>query len=67
MSIVSEKLYLFAEELQTVLSPTVLQELAKQVGFVQHNLSFLDFALDHVSIQTNSYFRCDHFSITRFF
>ena len=33
MSIVSEELYLFAEELQTVLSPTVLQELAKQVGF----------------------------------
>ena len=34
MSIISEELYLFAEELQTVLSPTVLQELAKQVGFV---------------------------------
>lgn len=30
MSIISEELYLFAEELQTV-----LQELAKQVGFVQ--------------------------------
>ena len=35
MSIISEELYLFAEELQTVLSPTVLQELANQVGFVQ--------------------------------
>ena len=35
MSIISEELYLFSEELQTVLSPTVLQELAKQVGFVQ--------------------------------
>lgn len=35
MSIISEERYLFAEELQTVLSPTVLQELAKQVGFVQ--------------------------------
>ena len=35
MSIISEELYLFSEELQTVLYPTVLQELAKQVGFVQ--------------------------------
>lgn len=33
MSIISEELYLFAEELQTVLSPTVLQELAKQAVF----------------------------------
>jgi hypothetical protein len=35
MSIISEELYLFAEELQTVLSATVLQELANQVEFVQ--------------------------------
>ena len=35
MSIISEELYLFSEELQTVLSPTVLQELPNRVGFVQ--------------------------------
>ncbi|OFD77536.1 hypothetical protein BWGOE8_31180 [Bacillus mycoides] len=35
MSIISDELYLFAQELQTFVSPTALQEIAKQVDFVQ--------------------------------
>ncbi len=35
MSIISDELYLFAQELQTSLSSTVLHDMAKQVGFVQ--------------------------------
>ena len=36
----SEELHLFAQELQRFLSPIVLQEIAKQVGFVQRSSKY---------------------------
>lgn len=38
--IVSSELTLFAKELQRFLSPIVLQEIAKQVGFVQRSSKY---------------------------
>ncbi len=38
--IISSELSLFAQELQRFLSPLVLQEIAKQVGFVQRSSKF---------------------------
>ena len=38
--IVSSELTLFAQELQRFLSPIVLQETAKQVGFVQRSSKY---------------------------
>src|SRR3954447_15944895 len=36
----SEELHLFSEELQRFLSPIVLQEIAKQVGFIQRSSKY---------------------------
>ena len=36
----SEELHLFSQELQRFLSPIVLQETAKQVGFVQRSSKY---------------------------
>src|SRR3954454_18564186 len=36
----SEELHLFSQELQNFLSPIVLQEIAKQVGFVQRSSKY---------------------------
>ena len=36
----SEKLQLFSQELQRLLSPVVLQYIAKQVGFVQRSSKY---------------------------
>ena len=36
----SEELHLFSQELQRFLSPIVLQEIAKQVGFVQRSSKY---------------------------
>ena len=35
----SKELHLFSQELQRLLSPVVLQDIAKQVGFVQRSVS----------------------------
>ncbi|EAO57126.1 Transposase [Bacillus thuringiensis serovar israelensis ATCC 35646] len=38
--IISNRLNLFAQELQYFLSPVVLQDIAKQVGFVQRSSKY---------------------------
>ncbi len=38
--IISSELTLFTQELQRLLSPKVLQEIAKQVGFVQQSSNY---------------------------
>jgi len=38
--IISNELNLFAQELQYFLSPVVLQDIAKQVGFVQRSSKY---------------------------
>ncbi|MGF6950170.1 hypothetical protein QF028_002675 [Neobacillus sp. B4I6] len=45
--IISNELNLFAQELQYFLSPVVLQDIAKQVGFVQRT-NLLPFAYGSV-------------------
>ena len=40
---VSDELQLFAQEIQSFLSPNILRDLARDVGFVEHRCSFLSF------------------------
>lgn len=46
--IISNRLNLFAQELQYVLSPVALQDIAKQVGFVQRSSKYQ--AKEHIAL-----------------
>jgi hypothetical protein len=51
--IISSELTLFAKELQRFLSPIVLQETAKQVGFVQRSSKYQSNALIALCVWLN--------------